>query len=54
MSPDGGGEPDGDLCEALDSAFGSLEDFKAKLKAAGAGQFGSGWAFSCSKARAWR
>jgi Fe-Mn family superoxide dismutase len=45
MSPDGGGEPDGELRETLDSAFGCFEEFKAKLKAAGAGQFGSGWAF---------
>jgi len=45
MSPDGGGEPDGELRGALDRAFGSRADFKAKLKAAGAGQFGSGWAF---------
>jgi Fe-Mn family superoxide dismutase len=45
MSPDGGGEPSGELGEALDSAFGSFEEFKAKLKAAGTGRFGSGWAF---------
>jgi len=45
LSPDGGGEPDGALREALDATFGSFEDFKAKVKAAGVGQFGSGWAF---------
>jgi superoxide dismutase, Fe-Mn family len=45
MSPDGGGEPDGDLRSAIDSAFGSFDDFKDKLKAAGVGQFGSGWAW---------
>ena len=45
MSPAGGGEPDGALRAALDAAFGSLDDFKAKVKAAGIGQFGSGWAF---------
>jgi len=45
MSPDGGGEPDGALREALDSAFGSFDEFKAKMKAAGVGQFGSGWAW---------
>jgi superoxide dismutase, Fe-Mn family len=45
MSPDGGGEPDGDLGSAIDSAFGSFDDFKDKLKAAGVGQFGSGWAW---------
>ncbi len=45
MSPDGGGEPDGDLKAAIDAAFGSFGDFQAKLKAAGIGQFGSGWAW---------
>jgi Fe-Mn family superoxide dismutase len=45
MSPDGGGEPDGALREAIDSAFGSFDDFKAKFKDAGVGQFGSGWAW---------
>ena len=45
MSPDGGGEPDGALRAAIDSAFGSFGDFKDKLKAAGVGQFGSGWAW---------
>jgi Fe-Mn family superoxide dismutase len=45
MSPDGGGEPDGALADAINSAFGSFDDFKAKLKAAGVGQFGSGWAW---------
>ena len=45
MSPDGGGEPSGDLADAIDEAFGSLDDFKAKLKETGIGQFGSGWAW---------
>jgi Fe-Mn family superoxide dismutase len=45
MSPDGGGEPDGDLAAAIDSAFGSFQDFKDKMKAAGVGRFGSGWAW---------
>ena len=45
MSPDGGGEPDGDLAAAIDEAFGSFDEFKEKLKAAGVGQFGSGWAW---------
>jgi Fe-Mn family superoxide dismutase len=45
MSPDGGGEPSGALAEAIDSAFGSFDDFKEKFKAAGIGQFGSGWAW---------
>ena len=45
MSPDGGGEPDGALADAIDAAFGSFDDFQGKLKDAGVGQFGSGWAW---------
>ncbi len=45
MSPDGGGAPEGALAEAIDSAFGSFEDFKEQFKEAGVGQFGSGWAW---------
>jgi superoxide dismutase, Fe-Mn family len=45
MSPDGGGEPGGALAEAISSAFGSFEDFKAHMKDAGVNQFGSGWAW---------
>ncbi len=45
MSPDGGGEPDGDLASAIDDAFGSFDDFKTKMKETGVGQFGSGWAW---------
>jgi superoxide dismutase, Fe-Mn family len=45
MSPDGGGQPDGDLASAIDDAFGSFDDFKSKMKDAGVNQFGSGWAW---------
>ena len=45
MSPDGGGEPEGVLREAIDSAFGSFDDFKGQFKEAGVGRFGSGWAW---------
>jgi Fe-Mn family superoxide dismutase len=45
MSPDGGGEPSGDLAAAIESKFGSFDDFKAQFKEAGIGQFGSGWAW---------
>jgi Fe-Mn family superoxide dismutase len=45
MSPDGGGAPDGELGAAIDAAFGSFDEFKSKFEAAGAGQFGSGWAW---------
>lgn len=43
MSPDGGGEPDGDLAEAISSSFGSFSDFKDQFTSTAAGQFGSGW-----------
>ena len=43
MGPNAGGEPDGALRQAIDSAFGSFDEFKSKLKAAGVGRFGSGW-----------
>ena len=45
MSASGGGAPDGDLASALDAAFGSFDDFKAKLKETGVNQFGSGWSW---------
>jgi superoxide dismutase, Fe-Mn family len=45
MSPGGGGAPDGALADAIAAAFGSFDDFKAQLKAAGVGRFGSGWAW---------
>jgi Fe-Mn family superoxide dismutase len=43
MSPDGGGEPDGALADAINSAFGSFDDFKAQFKDNGVKRFGSGW-----------
>jgi superoxide dismutase, Fe-Mn family len=45
MGPNGGGEPSGALADAIRQKFGSFEDFKKKVSAAGAGQFGSGWAW---------
>ena len=41
----GGGEPGGELKTAIDNAFTSFAEFKNKLKAAGLGRFGSGWAW---------
>jgi Fe-Mn family superoxide dismutase len=43
LSPEGGGEPTGELADAIDNAFGSFDDFKAEFKDAATGQFGSGW-----------
>jgi Fe-Mn family superoxide dismutase len=45
MSPDGGGEPDGALADAIGSTFGSFGDFQKKLADTGANRFGSGWAW---------
>ena len=45
MSPDGGGEPEGALAEAISSAFGDFSSFQDELKKAGLGRFGSGWAW---------
>jgi len=45
MKADGGGEPNGDLADAINEAFGSFDDFKEKMKETGVGQFGSGWAW---------
>lgn len=47
MSPEGGGKPEGELSSAIDKAFGSFEAFKDAFSKAGAGQFGSGWAWLC-------
>ena len=47
MSHDGGGEPSGALEDAINSAFGSFDEFKAAFSAAAATRFGSGWAWLC-------
>lgn len=43
FSPDGGGEPTGDLRKAIDEQFGSFENFKEEFVKAGTAIFGSGW-----------
>ncbi len=45
MKPGGGGEPTGPLAEAINSAFGSFDDFRTKVKETGIARFGSGWAW---------
>jgi len=45
MKKGGGGEPKGDLAAAINASFGSYAGFQEKLKAAGLGRFGSGWAW---------
>ncbi len=47
MSPNGGGNPSGDLGAAIDSAFGSFDKFKEAFSNAAATRFGSGWAWLC-------
>jgi superoxide dismutase, Fe-Mn family len=45
MGPGGGGAPSGDLAAAIDAAFGSFDAMKEAVNKAGAGRFGSGWAW---------
>jgi Fe-Mn family superoxide dismutase len=45
LSAGGGGAPSGALGDAIAAAFGSFDDFKAKVKETGINQFGSGWAW---------
>jgi len=43
MSPDGGGEPDGELASAIDDVFGGAQALKEAVNDAGVKRFGSGW-----------
>jgi len=45
MAPKAGGNPSGNVAQAINSAFGSFDQFKEKMNAAGVGRFGSGWAW---------
>jgi len=47
MHPDGGGQPEGELADAITAAFGSFEGFKDAFAKAAATRFGSGWAWLC-------
>src|ERR687894_1622525 len=45
MSPDGGGEPSGELADAINDKFGDFSSFQEELKTAGVNRFGSGWSW---------
>ncbi|HMS25250.1 MAG TPA: Fe-Mn family superoxide dismutase [Acidimicrobiia bacterium] len=45
MSPNGGGEPTGEVADAINSAFGSYQTFRDQFAEAATTQFGSGWAW---------
>ncbi len=47
MSPNGGGQPSGELADAINAAYGSFEDFKTAFSNAAGTRFGSGWAWLC-------
>jgi len=50
MGPSAGGEPTGELMDAINSAFGSFAEFKSKFSTAAATRFGSGWAWLLKQA----
>ncbi len=45
MSPDGGGEPEGELADAINGTFGSVDDLKKAVNDGGVNRFGSGWSW---------
>ena len=47
MSPNGGGEPTGELADAINTAYGNFGAFKDAFSKAAATRFGSGWAWLC-------
>ena len=51
LSPNGGGTPQGELADAIDSAFGSYAEFKQQFTAKAGGNFGSGWTWLVKNAQ---
>ena len=49
MAPNAGGQPSGELAEAMNKSFGSFDGFKEQFSKAAATRFGSGWAWLCVK-----
>src|SRR4029079_5608006 len=45
MGPDGGGEPEGELADAINDTFGSLDELKKAVNDGGVNRFGSGWSW---------
>ena len=50
LSPNGGGEPTGAVADAINAAFGSFADFKAKFNDSAVNNFGSSWTWLVKKA----
>ncbi len=49
LSPNGGGNPDGAIADAIINQFGSFDNFKDEFSKSAATRFGSGWAWLCVK-----